>query len=135
MIIKMNSKLILVFSVLLISFQSQGQKIKAEKSQADDRIAFKCVEFIKTKTVDFNKDSSPVPFTDYNRLADSLWKNKISYMVSHYLFSSEELDNGNMMSKLGQSITNDKQSPFLRYKLDMFPTGKYMLTVVQGHLN
>mgnify|MGYP000994337572 CR=1 FL=1 len=72
MIIKMNSKLILGFSVLLISFQCQGQNIKAENSLSDVKTALKCIEFIQAKTLDFNKELYPVPCTDIAMLLDSL---------------------------------------------------------------
>jgi len=135
MIIKMNSKLILGFSVLLISFQSQGQKIKAKNSHSDDKTALKCIEFIQTKTLDFNKEFYPVPCTDIAMLLDSLWNENTSYWISHFAFSEQDPVIRNISPNLGQLITNESRLPFLRYKLDEFPNGKYMLTIVQGHLN
>ncbi len=135
MIIKMNSKLILVFSVLLISFQSQGQKMNDENNLYDDTLAINCVNFIKTKALDYNKELYPVPCTDLGMLIDSLWKENTSYLVSHFSFSEQDPVIRNISPNLGQLITNERRMPFLLYKLDKFPNGKYMLTIVQGHLN
>lgn len=120
--------------VILANIQSQGQNPNITIPVTEDTLTLRCIEFIKTKTFDHNKDLYPVPCNDISILIDSLWKENTSYSISHFTFSKQDPVIRDTPLGMGQFITNDRCSPFIRYKLDKFPNGKFMLTIVQGHL-
>lgn len=133
MAIIMNIRMTIILLLLAFSFHSQGQKMNIENILDDDTLAIKCVDFIKTKTLDYNKELNPAPYADIALLLDSLWKENTCYLIRHYTFSVQNTVIRDTSPTLSQIITNDRRSPFLRYKLDKFPNGQYMLTIVQGH--
>lgn len=124
----------MILLVLLATIHGEGQNVNSAGPVNEETITLNCIGFIKTRTLDYNKDLCPVPYTDISMLLDSLWKQNTSFWISHFAFSEQDLVIKNNSPNLGQFITNDRWSPFLRYKLDKFPNGKYMLTILQGHL-
>jgi len=133
----MIKSIILIFFVCVITIHADAQYelVRTESQQDDMAITLKCEKFITQHALNFNKGRTPSKFTDDDRFVDSLGKIKVNYMVIKYLLARNDSGKFDPEVVYCVSVTNEKQIPFIRYRIDESYPDYLKITVIQGHDN
>lgn len=103
-------KLILAI-IVAVSFQvANAQITPAEQNR-------QAVEFLKQRSIRFNKGQVPVRVDNFNGLTDSLAKAGINFSRTVYLFDGEQINSESCAGGSSESFTGKKAIPFIKFRI------------------